>query len=210
MKIRTMSLGPVRANTHIVTTEDGHTLLIDAGDCNNRLLSVLRERNVECVDYILLTHGHFDHTDGVAELKKHFPEAKVAIHTADAPMLSDGTLSLGSAFGFPSSSVSADIILEGGETLPFGESPIKVVHTPGHTKGSVTYVIDDCMFTGDLLFYLSVGRTDFPGGDAQELNTSICSLFDYDGDYRVYPGHYIDTTLDFERKNNNLVRWKNR
>ena len=209
MIIRTIPLGPVRANTYIVSDEnhDG-TFIVDAGAYNPRFERLINDKKIE---YILLTHGHFDHIMGVSELKKHFPDAKVCIHEADAPMLSDDMLSLAFAFGACVDKVlKAVIILHDGDDLPFGDKKIKVIHTPGHTKGGATFVIDDCMFTGDTLFYRSVGRTDFPGGDMHVLNDSICRLFDMDGDYNVYPGHDINTTLSDERNNNPYVNWSKR
>lgn len=209
MIIRTIPLGPVRANTYIVSDEkhDG-TFIVDAGAYNPRLERLINDKKIE---YIFLTHGHFDHIMGVSELKKCFPEAKVCIHEADAPMLSDDMLSLAFAFGASvDKDLKADIILHDGDELPFGDKKINVIHTPGHTKGGVTYMIDDCMFTGDTLFCGSVGRTDFPGGDMNVLNNSICRLFDIDGDYNVYPGHDMNTTLSDERKNNPYVNWSKR
>ena len=209
MIIRAIPLGPVRANTYIVSDEnhDG-TFIVDAGAYNPRFERLINDKKIE---YILLTHGHFDHIMGVSELKQHFPDAKVCIHEADASMLNDDLLSLAFACGVSlDKSLKADIILHDGDELPFGDKKIRVIHTPGHTKGGVTYVIDDCMFTGDTLFYRSVGRTDFPGGNSGTLNNSICRLFDMDGDYNVYPGHDVSTTLSDERKNNNNVNWSKR
>ena len=212
MITRTIPLGPVMANTHIVIDEaSGSAAIIDAGDCNFMLLSVLEDERIKKIEYILLTHGHFDHIDGVGGLKRSFPDAKIVVHQADAPMLSDSVLSLAAPFGFRAKdSISPDIVVLGGEELPFGNSSIRVIHTPGHTEGGVTYVIDKNLYTGDTLFFGSVGRTDFPGGDFDVLNDSVCRLFDLDGDYDVYPGHDRKTTLDYERKNNNYVRWSKR
>lgn len=212
MLIKSISLGPVEANSYILIDEEsGCCAIVDAGDCNARLLSLLADEKIKKIQYILLTHGHFDHINGVAELKKHFPGAKVVIHEADAPMLGNDLLSLAAGFGLSSNGkVNADILLHGGEKLPFGSKEIEVIHTPGHTKGGVTYHVDDCLFTGDTLFFLSIGRTDFPGGSYEVLNDSVCRLFDMQGDFAVYPGHERSTTLDYERKNNRFVRWKNR
>ena len=206
MIIRTIPLGPVRANTYIVGDENhSGTFIVDAGAYNPRLERLLTDKKIE---YILLTHGHFDHIMGVSELKKRYPEAKVCIHEADAPMLCDDMLSLAIACGVSvDKSLRADIILRDGDELPFGDKIIRVVHTPGHTMGGVTYIYDDAMFTGDTLFYRCVGRTDFPGGDMRILNDSVCRLFDLDGDYNVYPGHDTETTLSDERKNNPYVNW---
>lgn len=212
MIIKSITLGPLDVNTYILIDEEsGACAIIDAADCNEKLLSVLEDDRIKKVEYILLTHGHFDHTDGVKELKRKYPEAKVVIHKYDAPMLSDATKSLAEDFGFGVNGYAReDIKLLGGEKLPFGTKEISVVHTPGHTEGGVCYIVENFIFSGDTLFYRSIGRTDFPGGDYEELNASVCRLFDLPGDYVVYPGHFLGTTLDYERKRNEFVRWKNR
>lgn len=210
MIIKSIPLGPIEANTYIVIDEEsGSTAIIDAGDCNKKLFALLDDDRIKNVEYILLTHGHFDHIDGVAELKKHFPDAKIGIHESDADCLGDDSLSLARGFGrLFSKKAKADIILHDGDILPLGNKEINVIHTPGHTRGGVTYMISDCLFTGDTLFYLSVGRTDFPGGSYEVLNNSVCRLFDIDGEFTVYPGHDRKTSLDYERINNRFVRWK--
>lgn len=212
MIIKTLPLGPIEANTYIVIDEEsGSTAIIDAGDFSKKLLEMLSDEKIKKIEYILLTHGHFDHIDGVPELKKRFPDAKIAIHEADAPCLYDNSLSLARSFGkLTSKKVKADILLHDGDILPLGKSEIKVIHTPGHTLGGVTYVTDDAMFTGDTLFFMSIGRTDFPGGSYEVLNDSVCRLFDLDGEFTVYPGHDRKTSLDYERNHNRFVRWKNR
>lgn len=195
-----------QSNTYILKDEEtGDVAVIDCGECTPRLLSDLKDENVK---YILLTHGHFDHINGVCELKKHFPEAKIAIHSLDAECLSDDTLSMGSYFGiYCNKKCEADILLYDGDTIPFGNSEIKVLHTPGHTQGGVTYVYDNNLFTGDTLFYRSVGRTDFPKGSFPVLHASITRLYSLDGDYKVYPGHDKATSLEIERKLNPYVKW---
>lgn len=212
MIIKTFVSGPVSANTHILTDEDtGDAALIDIGECTDEILSALKDGKINNLKYILLTHGHFDHIDGVPELKKHYPDTPVCIHEADAPCLYDDLLSLARGFGEPArEKIKADMILHDGDILPFGKSEIKVIHTPGHTKGGVTYLVGENLFTGDTLFRLTVGRTDFPGGDFDELNDSVMRLFALPGDYNVYTGHNISTTLDYERQHNRFVKRKKR
>lgn len=212
MIIKTLPLGPLDANSYIIIEEEsGACAVIDAGACDSSLLLGLEDDRIKKVEYILLTHGHFDHMNGVAELKKHFPDAKIAIQKEDSASLFDDSVSLAKYVGISSAEkTQADIILEDGEKLPFGGKEITVIHTPGHTKGSVTYMIDDYLFTGDTLFCCCVGRTDLPGGNSEILNDSVCKLFDMTGEFTVFPGHDKKTSLDFERKRNRFVRWKNR
>lgn len=205
--IKTFVAGPVSANTYILKDDaTGEVAVIDCGKCTSEIADTLTGENVK---YILLTHGHFDHINGVYELKRLFPEAKIAIHSLDAKCLSDDFQSMGRGFGFVcDGKCDADILLYDGDTLPFGEGEIKVIHTPGHTQGGVTYVYKDMLFTGDTLFYRSVGRTDFPGGSFPVLHASVTRLFSLDGDYKVYPGHDKTTTLEIERKLNPYIKWR--
>ena len=202
--------GPVSANTYLVIDEKtGDAALIDIGECTAEILAALQDERIRNFRYILLTHGHFDHIDGVAALKKQYPKTPVAIHEADEACLHDDLLSLARGFGcVAQEKLDADILLHDGDTLPFGDGEIQVIHTPGHTKGGVTYCIGGALFTGDTLFYLSIGRTDFPGGSYEELNDSVHKLFALPGDYPVYTGHDRTTSLDFERKHNRFVKWR--
>lgn len=195
------------SNTYILKDDaSGDVAVIDCGRCTQQLVDELKGENVK---YILLTHGHFDHINGVAELKKHFPEAKLAVHSLDAKCLIDDELSMGRFFGIVcNEKCEADVLLYDNDTLTFGSSEIKVMHTPGHTQGGVTYVFDNNLFTGDTLFYRSVGRTDFPGGSFPVLHASVTRLFSLEGDYKVYPGHEKSTTLEIERKLNPYIKWR--
>lgn len=205
--IKTFAAGPVSADTYILKDDiTGDTAVIDCGECTDEIADALKGENVK---YILLTHGHFDHINGVYELKKLFPEARIAIHSLDAVCLSDDLLSLGRGFGIAcNEKCEADIILYDNDTLPFADSEIKVLHTPGHTKGGVTYAYKNNLFTGDTLFCRSVGRTDFPGGSFPVLHASVVRLFELEGDYKVYPGHDNPTTLEIERKLNPYIKWR--
>lgn len=204
MKIERIPMRNFGANCYLLE-EDGIAAVIDPGEVNDDLLSRIKGLELR---YILLTHGHFDHILGVAELKKE-TGAKVCIHPDDAPMLQDENLSL-SARNVPGLQVpvTADVFLYDGEILDF-PMPIEVLHTPGHTKGSVCFKIDHILFTGDTLFCRTVGRTDFPGGSMEELIRSVDRLQALPGDYTLYPGHNRATTMEAERKHNRYIRKKN-
>ena len=204
--VDSLALGPVSANTYIVTDDaTGETAVIDAGSCTDELLDKLKDKNVR---YILLTHGHYDHILGVPALKAH-TGAEVLIHKADADCFWDTEKSLASFdHSFSQTPMKADRLLSDGEEIHLGETVLSVLHTPGHTKGGVCYIDyqDRLIFSGDTLFCLTAGRTDFPGGSFEELMASLITLRNLPGDYIVYPGHNRATTLEHERVSNRYMR----
>lgn len=188
-------------NTYVVTCEEtGETAVVDPSLSEESLIQKLEDKKVK---YILLTHGHFDHIGGV-NLVKEKTGAKVVIHKEDEEMLCDKNKN----YGTDSTPIYADILVEDGSELPYGNSKIKVLHTPGHTKGGVCYIFEDdrVLFSGDTLFRLTAGRTDLYGGDARTELMSLAKIAELDGDYKVYPGHDAATTLDFERQYNRYMR----
>lgn len=205
LKLTTFAPGMVYANCYIVTDEESkEAFVVDPGVYNKRFEAALRAAGVEKLRYILLTHGHFDHISGVKALKKDFG-GDVVIHREDAGCLYDKSKSLASKFFFPQHDVTADVLVDDGQRLPFGEGEIEVIHTPGHTKGSVCYTIEDIMLSGDTLFKSSIGRTDFPGGSFEEIKASLKKLAALEKNYTVYPGHDVSTTLEREKKYNPYV-----
>ncbi len=193
-------------NTYIVTDrETGETAVVDPSLSEEKLIEKLKDENVK---YILLTHGHFDHIGGV-NLVKEKTGAKVVIHKEDEEMLCDGDKNeFKRSYGYDMPPIYADILVEDGSEIMLGNSRITVLHTPGHTKGGVCYVLHDdhILFSGDTLFRLTAGRTDLYGGDARTELLSLLKIGDLEGDYTVYPGHDDATTLDFERKYNRYMR----
>lgn len=200
MKILYFKTGPISVNTYIVYNEkslDG--FIIDPGGNYKRIKK-------ECSDYgiklkaQLLTHGHFDHCGACAELQKE--GIPVYIHKDDMEKLNN-SYNLAGMFNISFNSFTAEKILNEGDKFTIAEINIEVLHTPGHTSGSVCYIIENNIFSGDTIFKMSIGRTDFPGGDTKTLHKSIRDkIFKLKGDYNLYPGHDEFTTLDYERSNN--------
>ena len=150
------------------------------------------------VKYILLTHGHYDHILFLDEAKKAF-NAPVLIHGGDADFLSDPEKNL--FFPFFGEDVTfepADDLLEDGDEIVIGDGAVRVMHTPGHTPGSVCFLFGKSALTGDTLFRMSVGRTDFPGGDRATLNKSLKALASLPPDVTIYPGHGPASTIGAE------------
>lgn len=199
MKVKMMQVGPIGTNCYILEDEKAHVAaIIDPGDEADRILSVMQEEDAS-VEYILLTHGHYDHTTAVPELHKAYPQAKIYIHQADA----NGA---GSRLFPLAGQVEGLLAYDEGDTLTLGSLTIEVLHTPGHSKGSVTLRVEDVLFTGDTLFAGSCGRTDLPGGDPMEMLASLRRLGRLEGDYTVYPGHMDSTTLACEKQYNPFIR----
>lgn len=197
MKVESFITSPIGTNTYLVS-ENGRGILIDVGsDGEDLYLYALKEGIT--LEAVLLTHGHFDHANGCAELQQK--GIKIYIHEADAEKLY--TYKGMAAFaGVKLNAFKADEFVEDGETLSLMGKKIYVLHTPGHSKGSVCYVIDDSVFCGDTLFCGSYGRYDFYDGDLNELKNSAKKIFSLNGDYKLYPGHGEFSTLDEERKTN--------
>lgn len=197
MKVRIMQVGPIGTNCYILEDEK-KIAVIDPGDEAERILEVLEETE-GTVEYILLTHGHYDHTTAVPELHRALPEAKIYIHQADA----NGA---GSRLFPLAGQVDGLLLYDEGDALPLGSLTIEVLHTPGHSKGSVTLRAGDVLFTGDTLFAGSMGRTDLSGGDEGEIMASLKRLGELEGSFTVCPGHMQTSTLDQERKTNPYLR----
>lgn len=206
LQLKSFAPGMVAANSYIIKDiESGEAAVIDAGMYNNRFETMLRSMGIEKLKYILLTHGHFDHIMGVQRLKKHFG-GEIVIHENDADCLSDSKKSLAAVWGFMCPAFEADLTVKEGDVLYLGNEKIEVIHTPGHTVGSVCYKTDKILFSGDTLFHMTCGRTDFPGGSMEQMMASMKKLSELDGEYRVCPGHDQESTLSFEKSNNPCMK----
>ncbi len=207
LKIKPFILLPsYQTNTWLVyDDETGDALFFDPAAIGTEPLEFIKEHNLK-VHAIVITHGHGDHIGGLAYFKKHL-DAPILIHEADADMLTDNKKNLSEYIGMPLELPVADRLLKDGDIITFGAHEAKVLHTPGHTKGSIGVLIDKFLISGDTLFEMSIGRTDFPGGSYEEIINSIkTKFFTLDEDTIVYPGHGPRTSIGMEKLNNPFVR----
>ena len=196
MQIVNLFPGSYSPNCYLIE-DSGEALIVDPSASASAILRRLRADGCTPVG-ILLTHGHFDHVMSVDTLRQSEPDLKVCIHEADAPMLTDPDKN-GFAFFFRQDRAwkAADILLTDGQEITVGSVTFTVVHTPGHSPGSVCYLCETegVMFTGDTLFADNIGRCDLWGGSYATIRKSLKSLRDYDGRLTIYPGHGDTNTL---------------
>jgi len=208
MKLRTLTVGPVSCNCAIVACpESGDAAVIDPGGNPDRILAVIREMDVQ-VKLLLHTHGHFDHVLATREVAQA-TGARVLIHQDDRSIY-ENLPRQGKIFGFEAASPpAANQLLVGEETIVVGTLSARVIHTPGHSPGSVGFYFsaDGVLFAGDTLFAESIGRTDLSGGSYPAILNSIQNkLYVLPPETRVIPGHGGETTIEHERENNPFIR----
>lgn len=206
MNIITMPVGMLGTNCYILSSKANSCAIIDPGAQPEKIIARVAEEKLT-VRYILLTHGHHDHIGGVKRLCGEFSEAKLFVGKNDLEMLTDGRKSL-AAIRHPGADefiVDRAEALADGQELELDEMKIRVVESPGHSKGSVCYLCRDAMFSGDTLFFGDVGRCDLYGGDYDAMKASLRKLIELEGDYRVYPGHGNGSSLEYERMHNPYI-----
>ena len=193
--IHTLTLGLYQTNCYIVHNEGSkQCIVIDPGYAADTILNRAAVLGLE-IQAILLTHGHFDHVGAVRQIaadtdcQVYLQEQELSLPTA----MTDGPL------------YYTDLYPTEG-ALRIADMDIKILHTPGHTPGSVCLLVGDALFSGDTLFAGSMGRCDFPGSSIFDMRKSLKKLCNLAGDYRVFPGHAESTTLEFERKTNPYLR----
>ena len=201
MKITRMPVGMIRANCYIIESDSKNAAAVDPGDEFEKIDAFLTENSLT-LKKILLTHGHFDHIGAVAQLQEKYG-AEVYVHADDAVMLTDRRKSLADDMPYyVYRPVEEYTTIDEGDKIELDELCFEVLHTPGHTKGGVCFRCGNALFTGDTLFKMSMGRTDFPGGSLKEIFLSLGRLGKIKENLEVYPGHNETSTLDYERKNN--------
>ena len=187
MNIYTLLPDSFGANCYVLIS-DGHAAVIDPGVNAEKILSFAQGKGAT-IDKIILTHGHFDHIEAIDSLREIL-SVPVCVHKDDDEMLSDGMKNAYALFyGTDRRWRSADVLLDDGNEIAVGKEKLKVISTPGHSKGSICLLGDGFMITGDTLFANGYGRFDLYGGDADTLAISLSRLRQFDESLTIYPGH---------------------
>jgi len=204
--LETLVVGMIQANCYLLGDEKtGEAVVIDPGGDVPVILRALEARKLKPVA-ILATHGHFDHVEGLAAMKRA-TNAPILLHRGDLPLIQGMTVQ-GQLFGLRvEAAPPPDRFVTEGDTLVVGGHTVSVLHTPGHSPGSVCFKVDKKIFVGDLLFAGSIGRTDLQGGDYDTLLRSVRDkIFTLPDDTTVYPGHGPETSVGFEKRTNPFFR----
>lgn len=200
MQIHAFNVGMLSTNCYVVNCEKTkEAIIIDPGlDAPSEATQIFRyvEEGRLKVKFIVNTHGHADHVSGDSLLKKEY-RVPICIHLYDSHCLRS----------LDTAPQPANILLEDGALLEFGKATLRVMHTPGHTPGSISLLGEGAIFTGDTLFAGSIGRTDFPGGSDYEMHASLKKLLTLPEHYVVYPGHGPTSTIGDEKRFNPFLQW---
>lgn len=198
MEIKRIYIPSVYTNCYLLIDEtSGAMAVIDPGDdITDSLLRFCVDGDYD-LQAVFLTHGHYDHVGGVTSLRRKFPDIPVYLHPEDAGK--DDRLT-------PTAHLGPLTLWREGDVVPLGNLEVEVLHTPGHTPGSVCLRCRDALFTGDTLFAGSMGRTDFPGGSESDMMASLRRLGALEENYNILPGHQGVSTLSREKKSNPYLR----
>ncbi len=205
INIEIYNVTPLATNCcYLVDEASGKAAVSDSGERSERLIDRIKQDGGK-LEYVILTHGHYDHIGYAKQLADMFG-AKIVTGKKNNEFLSNPYLNLTAKHGLSFEKFSADIQLNDGDSFMLGETEIKYITTPGHTSGCGCYIFDNTIICGDTLFCESYGRTDLPTGNDEDMISSLRKLKELEGDYRVIPGHGPLTTLEHERKFNPLMR----
>ena len=202
MIFETLVVGPLAENCLIVGCEKTKIgAIIDPGDEAPVILKSVEELGLK-IKYILLTHGHVDHLAEVQKIKDKL-NTEFLMHEADSFLVQNASIQA-AMFGLPDpGNPKPDRYLADGDTISVGELTIKVLHTPGHSPGSITFFVNDKLIVGDLIFSGSIGRTDLPGGNYEQLIKSVeTNIFTFPDSTQIFPGHGHCTTVGTEKAAN--------
>lgn len=206
MQMIKLTLGALDTNCYILyDSETKEAAVIDPADEDIKIIDTIKNYNLK-VKYIIVTHAHIDHILALDKVSQ-YTNASVVIHFDDKDALNNDVFNLATYFNAKSPSKKADILVKNGDVLHLGENSLKIIHTPGHNRGSICIHTDNILISGDTLFNQSIGRTDYYGGNFDTLISSIKKrIFVLDDNTKVYPGHGSDTTIGYEINNNPFIR----
>ncbi|BDB99130.1 MBL fold metallo-hydrolase [Saccharolobus caldissimus] len=200
MIVKSFITGPLATNSYVIYDND-KAVVIDAGGDMKEVIDFIRKNKLN-LSYIIATHGHFDHVMGVNQLKREFPSSIFLINERDLGLLKRASSMALSLLNLMISDVTLpDGYVKEGDEIRLGEGKLKVIETPGHTMGSICILANGYIFTGDTLFYGTVGRTDL-GGSEKLLRDSLERLKGLQDELIVYPGHGPFTILGYEKVKN--------
>lgn len=207
MELSVIAVGSYMTNCWLLKDEKtGRAVVVDPGFYSSGIENFLKRNGVEELEYILITHGHLDHICGVSYLKEKFG-GKIVIGEKEADELEKFSYSISDkAYEESFKPCKADIVVTDGDELDFCGEKIEIIFTPGHTKGEVCYIINNMMFSGDVLFRGSMGRTDLPGGDIFKMMFSLKKIASFEENFMILPGHGEKTTLEFEKMTNMYLK----
>ncbi len=208
MKVLPLVVGNLSTNSYIVYDENKKEgIVIDPGDFPLLLISKIKELGIE-LKYIVFTHVHFDHILGYPKLKEEFSKSQLIVSHIEKDALSNKQKSLLYYVDAEFPKITDFKEVKNGDFVDFGDISLKVIETPGHTEGSICLYGENTLFSGDTLFYSSVGRWDFPGGDFyKEFHSVTEILFKLPDETIVYPGHGDKTTIGYEKINNEILKY---
>lgn len=197
-----LPLGKFLTNCYIIADDTSkEAAVIDPADDFQDIKQFIEEHKLK-VKYILLTHAHGDHILALPELKA-YSKAPIGINIGDEDMLNDADINMSGLFKKPAIEIKSDIDLKDGDVLELGNTKVRIIHTPGHTKGGISILFEKELMSGDALFAMGIGRTDLYGGSYDALVNSIkTKLFTLPEDINVHPGHGSSTTILKEKNNN--------
>jgi hydroxyacylglutathione hydrolase len=204
MILKRLPTGMLSSNCYILG-DNREGVVIDAGADTGEIMAAVASTGLK-IKYIILTHAHIDHIVSMDSLRVK-TGAKVLVHEKDAAALEDNMVNGAAAFGVGITLGNSDVNVKDGDTVEVGGLKLEIIHTPGHSPGSMCIKVGDSLFTGDTLFRTSIGRTDLPGGNYGEIMNSLKNkLMRLDEDIKVYPGHGGSTTIGYEKKHNPFVQ----
>lgn len=205
--VKSYKVGPLATNCYLIKDSDTKKMaIIDPGGISAGLDKAIQDFGSNNFDYIILTHGHFDHIRKVKRYKD-LTNAKVVMSKKEQDFISDKSLSLCRDFGPKAlEQFFVDLSLDDLDIINLGKTRIKMIHTPGHTKGGACYIADNYLFTGDTLMKNTVGRTDLKSGNIKEMADSLKKIGELKENYIVYPGHGDISSLKYEKENNPYLR----